>query len=108
MARVHEAPATTPVATAAGVVLLLTTAACAAGIPHAGGEPLAPPAPDHLWQPPRNAQFADPPRGGTVPLELAAAHADSLTLPEIVDLALRNNPATRESWAQAQAYADAY
>jgi hypothetical protein len=63
MARVHEEPATTPVATAAGVVLLLTTAACAAGMPHAGGEPVAPLAPNHLWRPPRSARGDDPPRG---------------------------------------------
>jgi outer membrane protein len=102
----HDA-ATTPVATAAGVVLLLTTAACAAGIPHAGGEPVAPLVPSHRWQPPREAQAGDPPRRDTLPPKLAA-RADSLTLPEVVDLALRNNPATRQSWAQAQAYAHAY
>ena len=95
------------IATAAGVALLLSTAGCAVGIPHAGGEPVAPLAPNHLWQPPRSAQGDDPPRGETLPPQLAA-RVDSLTLPEIVDLALRNNPATRESWAQAQAYSDAY
>ena len=31
-----------------------------------------------------------------------------LTLPEVVDLALRNSPATRLSWAQARAAADVY
>jgi TolC family type I secretion outer membrane protein len=36
------------------------------------------------------------------------ASAATLTLPDIVDLALRNNPATRVSWARARAAADAY
>jgi outer membrane protein TolC len=31
-----------------------------------------------------------------------------MTLPEVVDLALRNSPATRQSWSQARAAADVY
>jgi TolC family type I secretion outer membrane protein len=37
-----------------------------------------------------------------------AERAASLTLSDVVDLALQNNPATRTSWAQARAAADAY
>jgi outer membrane protein len=92
---------------AAGVALVLSTAGCTAAIPRVHGAPVAPPAPNHLWRPPRGAQVSDSLRAGTLPPQLAA-RAAALTLPDIVDLALSNNPATRESWAQARAYADAY
>jgi outer membrane protein len=102
------------IATAVGIVLLVSTGGCVAGVPHAGGTPVAPLAPSHLWRPPRDAQTEDSPRepngagrAGALPPQVAA-RAAALTLPEIVDLALRNNPITRESWAQAQAYANAY
>jgi outer membrane protein len=92
---------------AAGIALVTWAAGCTMPIPRVGGVPLAPPAPDHQWQPPRAAEAnAPPPRAG-IPKELVG-RASSLTLPDIVSLALKNNPATRESWAQAQSYAYAY
>jgi len=44
----------------------------------------------------------------TTHLAISTTAARQLTLPEVVDLALRNSPATRLSWAQARAAADAY
>jgi outer membrane protein len=76
-------------------------------VPRVGGVPVAPAGPDAVWHPPRAAVARDSVGEPVLPKELAA-HADSLTLPEMVSLALRNNPATRASWAQAQMAADAY
>ncbi|MHB1313795.1 MAG: TolC family protein, partial [Gemmatimonadaceae bacterium] len=46
-------------------------------------------------------------RGATMP-EGATSHLASLALPDVIDLALGNNPATRISWAQSRAAAAAY
>src|SRR6185436_3950440 len=49
--------------------------------------------------------------GATLALVADSATAGSVTqlaLPDVVDLALRNNPATRESWWTARAAADTY
>jgi TolC family type I secretion outer membrane protein len=92
----------------AGGAILAGAVACAAGPPRIAGKPGAPPAPNSLWTPPRAAETPDSLAGpGAVPPELAA-RAQSLTLADVVDLALQNNPATRSSWAQARAAAGAY
>src|SRR5438128_1286805 len=85
-----------------GLAVTACASGCVTGIPRVDGAPIAPPAPDRLWSAPRAARFAD---------SLGAADATqptSLTLGDAVELALRNNPATRASWAQARASADAY
>ena len=46
-------------------------------------------------------------RGSTIP-EGVASHMTALALPDVIDLALGNNPATRISWAQSRAAAAAY
>jgi outer membrane protein len=59
---------------------------------------------------------APPPIPPAAPAASAALAADSatigatqgLSLTDVVDLALRNNPATRESWAHARAVSDVY
>jgi len=91
----------------ASLVLLVSGAGCAVGIPRVRGEPVAPSAPNHTCRPPPGVQVDDSFRITALPGQLEAP-ASSLTLPDIVNLALINNPATRESWAQARAYADAY
>lgn len=80
---------------------------CAAGTPRIAGRPGAPDAPNHLWEPPRRAERPDSLRPAAMPAGLAE-RATTLTLSDVVDLALQNNPATRASWAQARAAADAY
>ena len=84
-----------------------TTLGCAAGTPRIAGRPGAPDAPNRLWRPPPAAERPDSLRPASIPPGLAA-RADSLTLADVVDLALQNNPATRTSWAQARAAAAAY
>jgi outer membrane protein len=97
---------------AATAVVVVT--ACVHGPPGVGGAPGAPPSPHDLWVPPAEARkIAESVPAGAVdttkltPQALAAA-GQGLTLPQVVDLALSNNPATRASWLQARAAADAY
>ncbi len=95
----------------------LTLAACASAPPSIEGVAAAPPRPDAYWQPPPSVTAA--PRAGepgVVPVPIADSAAGQrsaemlrqLSLADAVDIALRNNPATRLSWAQARASADAY
>ena len=97
----------------ATAVALVT--ACIHGPPGVGGAPGAPPTPHDLWVPPAEARASTTPvapsaQGDTAILtpELLAEAAQGLTLAHVVDLALSNNPATRVSWLQARAAADAY
>jgi TolC family type I secretion outer membrane protein len=61
-----------------------------------------------LWTPPQGAIKPEPAikpaSAPAVPADLAE-RIQRLTLADVVDLALRNNPATRVSWAQARAAA---
>jgi outer membrane protein TolC len=91
--------------------------ACAPGTPRIDGVPGAPPAPSVPWTVPPAARTPAPPAAPPVATQASAAlKADSaneegvrdLSLTDVVDLALRNNPATRESWATALAAADQY
>ncbi len=98
---------------AAMAVTLLT--ACGGGPPGVGGAPGAPPSPHDVWNPPPEARrdMAPPPSATMVdsstltPQQIAAA-AQGLTLADVVNLALSNSPATRASWLQTRAAADAY
>lgn len=73
------------------------------------------PAPNQQWTPPparereAAARAAAAPRtaGAQLPPDIAE-RVSALTLSDIVDLALRNNPATKLSWANARAAAAAY
>ena len=69
------------------------------------------PTPDKQWTPPpasrRAAEAPARPPAAELPADIAQRIAD-LTLTDIVDLALRNNPATKLSWANARAAAAAY
>jgi outer membrane protein len=91
----------------AGGVLLT---ACV-GTPSVSGVPGASPAPQIPWTPPRAARheptMADTSAMAAVPPDLAD-RIRRLSLAEIVDIALRNNAATRLAWANAQAAAAAY
>ena len=80
------------------------------------------PAPHQQWTPPRTSRTsAEPDTPGTTGTAAGAPGAPAaqlpadiakrvgeLTLTDIVDLALRNNPATRLSWSNARAAAAAY
>jgi outer membrane protein len=93
-----------------------TPIACNPSTPRIDGVPGAPPDPSTPWTVPAAARTPPPPATPpTAPDVTAALRADSaanrattLSLTDVVDLALRNNPATRESWALARAAADLY
>ena len=99
------------VAAAVGVV------DCTAGTPRIDGVPGAPAAPSTTWTVPAAARTPPPPpapqraREATAAFETDSATeggAQDLSMTDVVDLALRNNPSTRESWATAVAAADEY
>jgi outer membrane protein len=79
------------------------------GTPRVNGVAAAPPAPNVAWKPPPGAikpePLISPATALAVPPDLEQ-RIQALTLTDVVDLALRNNPATRASWAQARAAAD--
>ena len=96
--------------------LLATLGACMPGTPRIDGAPAAPPAPSALWPVPQAAKEPPPPATTPVAPEATAAlrgdtsdfEGQRLELDDVVDLALRKNPTTRESWLNARAAADAY
>jgi outer membrane protein len=79
------------------------------GPPRVNGVPAAPPAPNVPWTVPAGAVKPEPlvtaATALAVPPDLEQ-RIQQLSLADVVDLALRNNPATRASWAQARASAD--
>jgi outer membrane protein len=79
------------------------------GPPSVNGAPGAPPAPNVPWKAPAGAIKPEPlitaATALAVPPDLAQ-RIQQLALADVVDLALRNNPATRASWSQARASAD--
>jgi outer membrane protein TolC len=76
-------------------------AACATHPPAVDGHALVPPTPATYAVSPAPVRAARP---ATVPLP----DLNALTMARVVDLALQNNPITRQSWAQALAAADDY
>jgi outer membrane protein len=76
--------------------------------PSVNGVAGAAPAPNVPWKPPARGVKPEP---LITPAAIAAVPADlqqrisQLSLADVVDLALRNNPATRASWAQARSAA---
>src|SRR6476659_9274258 len=95
-------------ALAAGVAF---TAGCSAGPPRVNGVAGAPPSPSTPWQAPAGAVKAEArienAKTAAIPPDIEE-RIKQLTLVDVVDLALRNNPATRASWAQARASADLF
>ena len=80
--------------------------ACA-GTPTVGGVEGVSPSSSTAWTPPPAARSREAATATPVPPDLEP-RIRSLTLAEVVDLGLRNNPATRLSWANARAAAAAY
>jgi outer membrane protein TolC len=97
-----------PALPAAAAVLLL--AGCA-GTPDIGGVRSVSPAPETPWTPPSEAilpvRAPDTAPRTDLPPDLAQ-RIQRLTLAEIVDIGLRNNPVTRLAWANARTAAAAY
>jgi outer membrane protein len=101
---------TTRVLQAISLPLVLGIAACA-NPPRVNGAAGASPSPSVPWKVPAGAIRAEP----TVTRAVAVAvpsdlqeRIRQLSLIDVVDLALRNNPATRASWAQARAAASLF
>jgi outer membrane protein len=94
-----------PLRAAGGIVvlgLISLLSSCIHNPPHVGGKPSAPTAPNRFWTPPKQAITRDSVPQTPVPPDIAPRLAH-LTLPDVVDVALINNPLTRESYAQARA-----
>lgn len=93
----------------------VASSACAHTPPRIDGAAPTPSSPSALWQPPTSVVKAASRDTAHLAvstsasrLGVSAAAVRTLTLPEAVDLALRNSPVTRQSWAQARAAADVY
>jgi outer membrane protein len=86
--------------------LLVASSGCV-GTPSIGGVAGTSPSPSAAWIPPPQEPSRDTTARPTVPADLEQ-RIQRLTLAEVVDIGLRNNPATRLSWATARAAAAAY
>jgi len=92
----------------AGPLLLSCLLACTPGLPGPSGVRPTAVRPDTLWVPPPPENPVPEGVGRqALPGDLAE-RAQRLTLADMVDVALRNNPATRLSWAQAREAAAQY
>ncbi len=94
-------------ALAPGLFLL---SACVHQAPKVLGAAPTSPAPETPWTPPRESPGPSPAPAkptAVIPPDVLA-RASSLTLADLVDLALRNSPQTAEAWAQARSAAAAY
>jgi outer membrane protein len=90
---------------------LLAVACTHAPLPRIGGAPSAPPSASEPWRAPRGVVPAEPKAVAGAALTLPpdiAPRGEALSLGDVVDVALRNNPQTQLSWAQARAGAAAY
>jgi outer membrane protein len=86
--------------------VLLAGAACRHSAPKIEGMAPTPATTSSLWQPTRSV--VDAAARDSIGGNLSLTAARTLTLPDVVDLALRNSPLTRQSWSQARAAADVY
>jgi TolC family type I secretion outer membrane protein len=95
-------------AAAAAALVTAAISACA-GTPHVAGAAPSP-SPDVPWTPPARVEResrADTASTAVLPADLGA-RIQRLTLTDVIDYGLRNNPATRLAWANARAAAAAY
>jgi len=91
------------------IVLTLAGVACThAPLPRIAGAPATPASNSEPWRAPRGVVPAEPAVApATLPPDIAS-RGEALTLADVVDVALRNNPQTQLSWAQARAGAATY
>jgi outer membrane protein len=93
-------------APAAALACLVLGAGCVHSPPRIDGVAPAPPQQSSLWNP--SAAVSRAAARDTNHVLLSPAAAQQLTIAGVVDLALRNSPATRISYTQALAAADVY
>src|SRR5262249_19114250 len=86
--------------------LALVASGCAHSPPTINGVAPTPAAPSTLWNPPAPVVAAG--ARDMVGLVNSSTTPRQLTLAQVVDIALRNSPATKVSWTQARAAADVY
>lgn len=89
---------------AAWTALFCTVAAsaCIHNPPDVDGKPSAPTAPNQLWSAPKSAKTPDAIPKSVVPPDIAE-RVKTLTLPDVIEIGLLNNPLTRQSYALARA-----
>ncbi len=88
------------------LVIAALLVACAPGLPGPGkGSRAVSPTSSELWDPGRLARESVPSTPTVVPNADIIARRNALTFTDVVDLGLRNNPATRISWSNARAAA---
>lgn len=92
----------------AGILALLALVGCVHNPPHVEGVPAVSPSPQTFWNPPASSVPAPRVSAPEVPLDQFQEKLSKLTLADVVDLTLRNNPATRAAWADARAAAAKY
>jgi outer membrane protein len=91
------------------VAAILTLAGCARDLPKVYGARATSPAPAVPWTPPPEITSKPVPSAAPVKLPKDIMKAGRLlSLVDIVEIALRNNPETAAAWAQAQSAAAAY
>ena len=90
------------------LVATLYLGGCAYGPPSVNGVAGAPASPSSTWTPPAHGVVPEPPQRITELPPDTVARANQLTLGDVIDLALRNNPVTRVSWSEARAAAAEY
>ncbi len=94
--------------TSALSIATLCLAACTYGPPSVNGVPGAPASPSTTWTRPSHGIPSEPPQTVSALPPDVLERASQLTLGDVIDVALRNNPVTRVSWAQARAAAAEY
>ena len=96
-------------AVVAAAVSLMAAVGCIQTPPKLYGEPSTSPAPEQPWVPPARVEQvpAATAESPVIPQDLLD-RAQSLTLVDVVDLALRNSPQTAQAWSQARSAAAAY
>jgi outer membrane protein len=90
-----------------GFGLVVFAGGACVGTPSVGGVAGIAPSPNAAWTPPTREARSDTAHQPVVPADLER-RIQRLSLAEVVDLGLRNNPETRVSWANARAAAAAY
>jgi outer membrane protein len=89
-------------------VLCLLFAACSQALPTIGDVSSAPAAPERPWRVPAGAVAAEPSPSVLAASIDSARAGGALGLAQVVDIALRSNPQTQLSWAQARSGAATY
>ena len=89
------------------IAALILVPALGCGTPSVNGVAGTSPAPNTTWTPPKRDTAEAKPAPVVVPADLQQ-RVNELTLGDVVDIALRNNPSTQISWQNARAAADAY